>query len=132
MGLFIDPNATVPYVPKAERDKAKAGKPHVVATLRVLTAARYAAVQNLSISNLGLDVRRGTHILELVRFGLAGMHGPDVPTWQEGEDGCPTDEYLTRLSGALRVELADKLDEMNTVGLHEGKAFGSSSHTPTG
>lgn len=124
MGLFIDPSSTERYVPKSERAKAERGEPHVVAILGILTVGQYAAVQNLAISNMGLDVRRGTHIIELVRYGLKGLEGPGAPPWDAGKDGLPSDEYLAHLTGALRVELADRIDQLNTVGTDEGKAYG--------
>lgn len=124
MGLFIDPAHRETYTPKDERVHAE-GK-RITFEVGVMSAGEYAAVQNAGILPGG--VRRGTHIVALLRYGLKGINVPagrDGPAWDTDRDGYPTDAFLDRLTGALRIELADVIDDLNTIGPAEGKASAS-------
>ena len=120
MGLWLKPGATVPYIPRDERGKPPAEQ--TTFQLAVLSAADYAAVQDVTIVDYGTEVRRGTHILELLRRGIRGWSGPEAPAFVATAEGWASDASLDCLPGRLRIELADQLDRMNTVGLDEGKA----------
>ena len=120
MGLWLRPGTSVPYVPRVDRDKAAAEQR--VFQLAVMTAADYAAVQDAAIVDYATEVRRGTHILELLRRGIRGWSGPDAPAFEKDAQGFASSASIDCLPGALRMELADQLDRINTVGSDEGKA----------
>lgn len=120
MGLWLRPGALVPYVPREDREKPAAEQ--VTFQLAVLSAADYAAVQDAAIVDYATEVRRGTHILELLRRGVRGWSGPGAPAFVATAEGWASDGSLDCLPGRLRMELADQLDRINTVGLDEGKA----------
>lgn len=120
MGLWLKPGQLIPYVPADERDKPPAEQ--TTFQLAVLSAADYAAVQDLTIVDYGTEVRRGTHILELLRRGIRGWSGGGAPAFVATAEGWASDASLDCLPGRLRIELANRLDAINTVGLDEGKA----------
>lgn len=122
MALWLVPGRLVPYVPRDERTKPAAEQ--TTFQLAVLTAADYAAVQDVAIVDYGSDVRRGSHILELLRRGVRGWSGPGAPAFKATSDGWASDDSLDCLPGRLRMELADQLDRLNTVGEEEGKPSG--------
>lgn len=114
MGAFIDPTQTVDHEVEG-----------TTFTLGVLTVAEYAAVQDAMYVAHGLDSKRGTHVHQLLRYGLKGWK--DGPPFITDDDGYPTDETLGHLSGRVRIALANRLDLINTVGEALGKAYGLSS-----
>lgn len=120
MGLWLKPGYLVSYVPRDERDKPDGER--TVFQLAVMTAADYAAVQDAAIVDYATEVRRGTHILELLRRGIRGWSGPSCPAFVRDAQGFAASESLDCLPGRLRMELADQLDKINTVGPDEGKA----------
>lgn len=123
MGLFVTPGAR-DYVPKDHRDKPE--EERVVFSLKILTPKEFAAVQDEALDEFGLGMRRGSFVLALCRYGIAGWRGPEgTPPFAADEKGRVTDEALGLLAGKLRIELANELDDMNTLGDDEGKASGS-------
>lgn len=120
MGLWLKPGTLVPYTPKAEREKPEHER--TVFQLAVLSAADYAAVQDAAITDYGTEVKRGTHIITLLRLGVRGWSGPGSPPFALGPDGRASEGSIDALTGRLRIELADALDRINTVGDTEGKA----------
>lgn len=120
MGLWLRPGTTVPYVPRDDRERPAAEQ--TTFQLAVMSAADYAAVQDAAIVDYATEVRRGTHILELLRRGIRGWSGPGAPEFQKDGEGFAAQASLDCLPGRLRMELADQLDRINTVGHDEGKA----------
>lgn len=125
MGLFVTPGVR-PYTPKDEREKPEGER--VVFDLAILTPEEFARVQDEALDEFGLGaVRRGTFVLALCRYGVRGVRGPGAPEFEAKAADSPhaSDAFLGLLSGALRIELANELDSMNTLGDEEGKASGS-------
>lgn len=123
MGLFIEPKI-VPYVPKEDREKPPEAQ--VVFDLKVLSAREFAAVQDQALDEYGLGMRRGSYVFGLLKYGVRGARGPGVPPFEvDPKTGLVADSFLDRLTGGLRIEISNFLDDLNVLGDDEGKASGS-------
>lgn len=112
--LFIDPRATVSYVPRAYRDLPTAEQP--VFTLRPLRHRTYEMRRDLANAN---PPAIGTWIILAVRDGLVSATGPDVPpvTFEDpAERTTVSDAYLDQMSPSLRAELCNAIETLTTLG----------------
>ena len=105
MGLWLRPGTLVPYVPRVDRDQPAAEQR--VFQLAVMTAADYAAVQDAAIVDYATEVRRGTHILELLRRGIRGWSGSGAPAFEKDAQGF---EFKPASSSVPSLTLALFLD----------------------
>lgn len=142
---WIDPEARVPYVLKEHRalpdlppetstvaerharaaENARREAERVTWLLRPLTVREYARVQD-AIRVVERDgatsVRTGTMVEQYLRGGLAGWSGGGAPAFDSDKSGRPTDVSLARIPGSWRMELADAIDDLNTLGPSAVKA----------
>jgi hypothetical protein len=142
---WIDPEARVPYVLREHRalpdlpidsttlaerearaeENARRERERVTWLLRPLTVREYARVQDairVVEKDGATSVRTGTMVEQYLRGGLAGWSGGGAPAFAADKAGRPTDDSIARIPGAWRMELADAIDDLNTLGPSAVKA----------
>ena len=107
MAIFVDPNRTLDYVLREQREEPAAKR--VVFKLRGLTARESAEFRDASTVR-GDDGARWTKVfsfdVELLRLALVGWSGPDVPAFPDPATPDAVEEALSRLSSAVVSELS--------------------------